>query len=210
VYHLQEAHARLALPTGHVPQLHEVNARLEPLTGFRCLPVLGVVPIRKFFGAYRESCFWSSQFIRHHSMRVYTPEPDIVHELFGHAVHLASQPFADLYRLIGESVHRTQSEAALQFLARVFLSTMELGVVQEGPDVMAYGAALLSSSGEIDVFRSARIVPLNLIEMGQTGHSLQNYQPVLYLAESMSNLIEVLSEFYTTFDDAAHARLLGG
>jgi phenylalanine-4-hydroxylase len=36
---------RLRLPTDHIPQLDEVTAALEPLTGFRYVPAAGLVPV---------------------------------------------------------------------------------------------------------------------------------------------------------------------
>jgi phenylalanine-4-hydroxylase len=137
-----EAKDSLGLPTTRIPQLTEVSEWLKPLTGFHCLPVPGLVPARQFYGGYRQGRFYSTQFIRHYTMLLYTPEPDIVHELIGHGNHLASPAFADIYRLVGQAVERTQSDEALRFMSQVFWSTLELGVVQEKGEVKAYGAAL--------------------------------------------------------------------
>src|ERR1700761_8831853 len=41
------AMAALSLPADHVPQLPEVRARLEPLTGFRYHPAAGLVPFEQ-------------------------------------------------------------------------------------------------------------------------------------------------------------------
>src|SRR4051794_41746305 len=46
-----EAKERLGLPEDRVPQLDEVTARLEPLTGFRYDPAPGLVPLRGFYGS---------------------------------------------------------------------------------------------------------------------------------------------------------------
>src|SRR3954449_4527659 len=46
-----EAKERLGLPEDRVPQLDEVTARLEPLTGFRYHPAPGLRPPRGVLGA---------------------------------------------------------------------------------------------------------------------------------------------------------------
>ena len=202
-----EAKEELGLPTDHVPQLDEVSDRLAPLTGFRYLPVAGLAPLREFYGSFSGSTFFSTQYVRHHSLPLYTPEPDILHEVVGHANQLAVPAFADLYRLVGEAVARTSSPAALKFLSQVFWFTMEFGVVMEGGEPKAYGAGILSSFGETEAYRRAEIRPLDFGDMGTLAYDITRYQPVLFAAGSTTELVEELRSFFSTFDDDAHARL---
>src|SRR5262249_55778416 len=65
----------LGLPTQRVPQLAEVDERVHRLTGFHISPVPGLVPTRIFYGSLAERTFLSTQYIRHHSVPFYTPEP---------------------------------------------------------------------------------------------------------------------------------------
>ena len=147
---------RLALPTDRVPQLGQVTGRLQWLTGFRLEPVPGLVPTRTFYGALAERRFLSTQYMRHHSVPFYTPEPDIVHELVGHANMLASPMFAALYQAAGLASRRATTPAALEFFSRVFWFTLEFGVLWEDGELRTYGAGLLSSFGELEAFRDAR------------------------------------------------------
>ena len=200
----------LGLPVDRVPQLREVTERLAPLTGFSYLPVAGLAPLRDFYGAFASSVFFSTQYLRHPSMPLYTPEPDIVHEVVGHANQLASPGFAPLYRLVGDAVARTQGEEALRFLSRVFWFSLEFGVVDEGGEVKAYGAGILSSPGETAAFRSAEIRPLDVVAMGTVPYDITRFQPVLFGARSVTHLVDTLAGFFSTFDDDVHARLLEG
>lgn len=202
-----QAKEELGLPADHVPQLDEVTARLRPVTGFTYHPVAGLARLRDFYGSFAGSVFYSTQYLRHPSQPLYTPEPDIVHEVVGHANQLACPELAAVYRLVGEAVARTETEDALRLLSRVFWFTLEFGVVAEGGEPRAYGAGILSSCGETASFAGAEIRPLDLSEMATVPYDITRYQPVLFSARSMTHLVDVLSEFYTTFDDDTRSRL---
>ncbi|MCM6777962.1 phenylalanine 4-monooxygenase [Nocardia sp. CDC159] len=197
---------RLGLPTDHIPQLDEVTAKLVPLSGFQYVPAAGLVPLRQFFGSFAQRTFHSTQYIRHHSAPLYTPEPDAIHEIIGHANQLASPRFAAIYAEVGAAVARLETEAALKFLANVFWFSMEFGVVREQGEVRCYGAGLLSSYGEIEEFRSAQLRPLNIHEMGTAVYDITHYQPVLYCAESISEIEDVVGGFFSTMTDEVVAR----
>ncbi|MFZ0664665.1 MAG: phenylalanine 4-monooxygenase, partial [Acidimicrobiales bacterium] len=192
---------KLVLPETRVPQLSEVDSRLESLTGFRLRPVSGLVPTRLFYGALAERIFHSTQYIRHHSVPFYTPEPDIVHEIIGHANTLASNELADLYVAAGNASLRATSDAAHEFFSKVFWFTLEFGVLHEGGQVRAYGAGLLSSYGEIQVFRNAEIRPWDIVQMGTLEYDITQYQPVLFAAESFTQMLEELTVFFDSYDD---------
>ena len=201
------AKARLALPADRAPQLDEVSAGLGPLTGFRLLPVAGLAPLRTFYRAFSKRVFYSTQYLRHPSSPLYTPEPDLVHEVVGHANHLASPAFAALYEEVGRAVRRTTSLEALRFLSKVFWFTLEFGVVWEAGELRAYGAGLLSSYGELDAFRRAEIRPLDFGAMGWREYDIAHYQPVLFAAASFDELAERFSNFLVTYDDQTCRRL---
>ncbi|GAB3207641.1 phenylalanine 4-monooxygenase [Nocardia tengchongensis] len=204
-----EAAERLGLPSDHIPQLDEVTAKLVPLTGFRYAPAAGLVPLRQFFGSFADRTFHSTQYIRHHSAPLYTPEPDAIHEILGHANQLASPRFAALYETAGAAVSRLETERALKFLADVFWFSMEFGVLREHGEVRCYGAGLLSSYGEIEEFRDADLRPLDIHAMGTVTYDITHYQPVLYCAESITEIEDVVGEFFETVTDETVARLKG-
>jgi len=203
----REAVAALGLPRDRIPQLEEVGDLLEPLTGFRYLPAAGLVPLDEFLGSLADRRFHSTQYIRHPAAPLYTPEPDLVHEVVGHGNLLAAPEFAELNLLAGAAARRCETKEALKFLADVFWFSIEFGVLWEDGELRAYGAGILSSYGEIEEFRAMEIRPLDLLEMGTIDYDITSYQPVLYAAESMGHLMEALGAFFASFDDDAPQRL---
>jgi phenylalanine-4-hydroxylase len=151
--------------------------------------------------------FHSTQYVRHPSEPLYTPEPDVIHEVIGHGNMLASPRFAALKRAAGEAARRVETDDALQLIADIFWFTMEFGVMREDGELRAYGAGILSSYGEIEEFRGMEIRPLDLAEMGAIEYDITKYQPVLYCAESMGELEDVVGGFFASVDDDTRARM---
>ncbi len=199
---------RLVLPTRRVPQLREVDQRVHRLTGFHIRPVPGLVPTRSFYGSLAERAFPSTQYIRHHSVPFYTPEPDIVHEIIGHANMLANPVFADLYEVAGRASLRATTEVSLDVFSRIFWFTFEFGVVHEDGAVKAYGAGLLSSYGEIEAFRDAEIRPWDLLAMATQDYDITHYQPVLFAAASSEQMLSDLHAFFSSYDEKTCNQLL--
>ena len=203
----REAKAALALPEDHVPKLDEVTAALKPLTGFEFHPAAGLVPLGEFYGALADRVFHSTQYLRHPSSPLYTPEPDIVHEVLGHGNLLADPQIAEVKRLAGEAARRCETVEALKYMADVFWFTIEFGVIREEGELRCYGAGLLSSFGEIDEFRGADIRPIDFHAMATLAYDITHYQPFLFACGGMGELTERVGGFFAEFDDDTPARL---
>jgi phenylalanine-4-hydroxylase len=203
----REAAAALALPTDRIPQLDEVTEGLRPLTGFGYHPAAGLVPLRQFLGALGDGIFHSTQYVRHDAMPLYTPEPDLIHEVIGHGNLMAAPRFAEIKRQAGLAAQRVETDDALQFLADVFWFTIEFGVMREEGEIRAYGAGILSSYGEIEEFRGADLRPLDLLEMGTLEYDITKYQPVLFCADGMGELEDLVGGFFADYDDETAPRL---
>lgn len=204
-----DAAKRLDLPSDRVPQLDEVTAQLRPRGGFEFRAVPGLVPVDEFFGSLSRGVFLSTQYVRYHGSPLYTPEPDILHEVIGHGTSLADPHLAMLHRQAGAAMVRLETEAARQFVADVFWFSVEFGVIEIGDGVRAYGAGLLSSVGELDWFLdNAEVRPLDINAMGTISYDIARYQPVLFAGRSLAHVLDVVGEFFATVtDDAVMARL---
>jgi phenylalanine-4-hydroxylase len=184
---------RLALSRTEIPQLRDVNRELAPLTGFRLLPVAGLVTPAAFLRALGRGVFLSTQYMRHASAPLYTPEPDIVHELVGHAMSLAQPEFARLNRLFGE-IAMSVGEEAMRGLINVYWYTLEFGVAKRGDALEVYGAGLLSSYGEIGRFETkAELLPFDLDRIAATPFDPTDYQSQLFVAPSFAAMSTALT-----------------
>jgi phenylalanine-4-hydroxylase len=188
---------QLNFDTGRIPQLDEVSRKVEAISGFRLEPVAGLVEPRMFLESLARGVFLCTQYIRHHSTPLYTPEPDVAHEIIGHAVTLASKRLAEINRLFGEAVSRTRSASRLDRLARVYWFTIEFGVLRENGQVKAYGTGLLSSAGELAEMHKAELRPLDLDAAASHVYDPTHYQSMLFCADSFEAMDQSLRSFLT-------------
>jgi phenylalanine-4-hydroxylase len=185
---------RLSFDPTRIPQLREVNEKVKAISGFRLEPVAGLVQPRVFLENLADGVFLCTQYIRHHSTPLYTPEPDVVHEIVGHGVTLACPQLAELNRLFGKAVKRTTSSSVLEELSRIYWFTVEFGVLREGGQVKAYGTGLLSSAGELEAMHRADMRPFDLQSAALQPYDPTRFQPALFCADSFQHMYEELRE----------------
>jgi phenylalanine-4-hydroxylase len=184
----REAARRVALSRETIPQLHSVNEVIAPLHGFRMLPVAGLVTAGAFLEQLGRGVFLSTQYMRHHSVPLYTPEPDVVHELIGHAATFAHPEFVCLNRAFGRAALVAGAED-VERIGRLYWYTLEFGVVREDGVLKVCGAGLLSSFGELGRFETDEgLADWDVEVIAATGYDPTRYQQRLFVAPSFERM----------------------
>lgn len=184
---------RFPLATHAIPQLAGVSARLQAASGMRLRPVAGLIPAREFLAALAADTFLATQYIRHASRPWYTPEPDVLHELVGHAATLADPRIAALNRRFGRAAVRANA-AELEAIERVYWFTLEFGLVRCEGEIKAFGAGLLSSVEEIErAVTRTELRGWDLERIAATPYSPSDLQPCLFVAPSFEDMIDQTS-----------------
>lgn len=192
-----------------IPQGSEVSAFLETRTGFRLRPVAGLLRPRDFLAGLAFRVFFATQYIRHPSKPLYTPEPDVCHELIGHAPMFADPAFADLSQEIGLA-SLGASDADIERLARCYWYSVEFGLLREGGGRKAYGAGLLSSFGELEHACGADS-PATFARWepgiaAERPYPITQYQPHYFVADSLQDAKTRMRAFCEALPRPFHAR----
>eukprot|EP00294_Goniomonas_avonlea_P008756 CAMPEP_0114554496 /NCGR_PEP_ID=MMETSP0114-20121206/8241_1 /TAXON_ID=31324 /ORGANISM="Goniomonas sp, Strain m" /LENGTH=418 /DNA_ID=CAMNT_0001739547 /DNA_START=120 /DNA_END=1376 /DNA_ORIENTATION=+ len=187
-----------------IPQLEDVSQFLRECTGVTIRPVAGLLTSRDFLNALAHRVFHSTQYIRHHSRPLYTPEPDICHELLGHVPLFTDPAFADFSQEVGLASLGVSDEDVTK-LATLYWFTVEFGVLKQGGSIRAYGAGILSSFGELTYCMGGDTVKPELREFNienivKTAYPITEYQPVYYVAESFHSMAEKVREYSKTLE----------
>ena len=189
---------RVGLPAGRVPQLSEVSRTLRSCTGFGLAPAMGALPGRLFYGPLADGILNATPDVRPVAEQLFSPDPDVIHELVGHAVMLADPEFAELYRWFGRATEHADSRDARTAIARLFWFTMEVGVVSEKGCPRAYGAAILSSVTELESFVDVDLREFRVEDVIASDIDDSICQPVLFVADSLDRMMEDVKRFLAT------------
>lgn len=183
---------RLELPRDEVPQVRDVNLRLADYTGFQLQPVPAMIEGGQFFELLASRRFPVATFIRAPEELEYVAEPDVFHEIFGHAPLLTDPDYAEAvvaFGRAGVALGPTYYEA----LQRLFWFTVEFGLVRsfEGPRIL--GAGITSSARETvsSLAGPAVLHPFDARVAVNTPYEIDRPQPLYFVLDQLADLYDL-------------------
>jgi len=183
---------RTKLDLNRVPRLDDINREITPITGWTVRAVPGYLDSRYFFKSLQNRMFPTTVTLRSADSLDYIEEPDIFHDVFGHVALQADAVYGDLLRSLGSINDLTTTDQDVLEITRLFWFSIEFGLIHEGDDIKILGTGLLSSPGEAVHSLSDTVTrkPFRLADVVAQPFRIDVYQDVLFVAESLQQLIE--------------------
>lgn len=183
---------KLDLGRGGVPEFGKLSEELGALTGWSVVPVPMLIPDHVFFWHLANRRFPAGNFIRTRATFDYIQEPDVFHDVFGHVPMLADTVYADYMQEYGRAGWKAMRYNRLKALGALYWYTVEFGLILEnGKDLRAYGAGILSGPSEavyaVEAQSPNRIM-LNVDRVMRTDYVISDLQPTYFVIESFEDL----------------------
>lgn len=191
-----------------IPRFEEINERLQPATGWEIVAVPGLIPERPFFDLLANRRFPVTDWIRTPVEFDYIVEPDVFHDLFGHVPLLFNPVFADYVQRYGAGGLKAHDLGAGELLSRLYWYTIEFGLIQQPGGLRAYGAGILSSSGELRhsvTSPQPRRIALDLLRCMRTRYKIDDYQATYFVIDSFDQLFKMTAPDFAPLYEAVRS-----
>lgn len=180
-----------------VPDFAELNTLLKPATGWEVVAVPGWIPNEPFFEHLANKRFPAANFVRPPEQVAYSEEPDMFHDIFGHIPMLTDPAFSDFLVAYGQAGLRAEKLGASEFLGRLWLYTVEFGLVVEDGELRAFGGGLMSSFAETLCALTSpepRRIWLDIERVMRTKYHFDQYQQTYFVVADFEELLRATEE----------------
>ena len=181
-----------------IPNFDEVNERLKEATGWKIYVVPGLIDKKPFFEHLHKKEFPATTWLRKMSQLDYLEEPDMFHDVFGHIPLLSNKDFCNFLELLaGIALDHIDDDWIIELLGRLYWFTVEFGLIHENKKLKAFGAGILSSSGETEYCIESPIparVLFGVTDTFNTKYHIDHFQDKYFVINSYRDLFESIPE----------------
>jgi phenylalanine-4-hydroxylase len=192
-----DALEKIGFNAHEIPHFNKTTRLLQQYTGWQMTVVPELVPEAAFFEMLANKTFPATCWLRTLSKLDYIEEPDMFHDVFGHVPLLVNSAYAMFMENFGKLAMKwIDTPEAIAILAQVYWFTIEFGLMRENGNNKLFGAAIISSQGEIqNVFKNeSPKVPFSIKEMFSTEHNFNKFQSKYFVIDSIDQLNTAISE----------------
>ncbi|MBK7763625.1 MAG: phenylalanine 4-monooxygenase [Bacteroidetes bacterium] len=180
-----------------IPNFNELQERLAPLTGWSLQVVPEISPTPEFFTFLSKKKFTATCWLRTMEQLDYLEEPDMFHDVFGHAPLLSNQAYVDFFKGMSElALKHMDNPEKIELLGRLYWFTIEFGMIRENGKLKIYGAGIISSMGETKhcLSEATTHLPFDVEVLMSTPYRTDILQDKYFVIDSFEQLYNSLPE----------------
>ena len=195
---------KLGLNAAKTPQVKDIDAKLDALTGAGAEGVPAIIPPSQFYALLAQRKFPVATFLRRREHMDYIKEPDLFHEVFGHCPMLTNAAYCDFIEGFGKRA-KSLGKGYSWHMFRLFWFTVEFGMIRTPDGLRAYGAGIVSSPAEAAhaMSSNAEMQDFDLLTVFRTPYRINIVQPTYFVIESFGQLASVLDADFGTHIERA-------
>ena len=145
-----EGFYQLEIDKARVVKIEEVSKVLKAISGWTLVSVSGLLPAKDFFQMIINKCYPVTVSLRKPHEIDFSEQPDIFHDICGHLPLLTNEKFAQFLTAYSRiAIKYVNDDRAVDYLARLYWFTYEMGIISENGENKPYGAAIVTSAEEI-------------------------------------------------------------
>ena len=180
-----------------IPDFDDVNARLKALTGWSLVTVPCISAQKDFFDFLTQKKFTATCWLRKMAELDYLEEPDMFHDVFGHAPLLTNENYCQFFEQIGKlALQHIDNPEVIEKLGRVYWFTIEFGLIREAGEIKVFGAGIMSSNAEcINALKpETKKIDFDIVTMLNTEYRTDVLQDKYFVTESFAQLAGSIPE----------------
>lgn len=139
----------LGLDPERIPTVAHLNSRITPRTGWRVeRTVVRYTAADDWYRKFAQRIFLITDYLRTREQMLFTPEPDMFHDIFGHLPFLTLEFYARLEDKFAPA-YLNATEEEREVIKRLAWYSTEFGLVLQDGRLRVFGAGIISGRAEL-------------------------------------------------------------
>jgi phenylalanine-4-hydroxylase len=196
-----EGFEHIKFPSDHILSVQELNAKITPLTGWKTRRTsVRYSSAAQWYPLFGQRIFPVTDFVRSLDELDFTPEPDVFHDTFGHLAFFTLPRYTRFAQIFAPAFLRAKTQEVQENVKRLAWFSYEFGVQIEDGKPKAFGAGLISSSGELQKVISGemKLVPFTIENVLSKDKAIWHMHDTLFTFESLDSLQKKIESYLHT------------
>jgi phenylalanine-4-hydroxylase len=190
-----EALEKVKFNPNRIPDFTDVNGILQKETGWGLHTVPNISEQAEFFSLLAQKKFTATCWLRTKQELDYLEEPDMFHDVFAHTPLLSNEAYTKFFKSMGDlAMKHIHNPIIIEKLGRLYWFTIEFGMIYENRNMKAFGAGIISSSGETANALSNRVkkTDFSIEKVFDTSFRTDILQDKYFVIDSFEQLLDAV------------------